>query len=79
MNNTICRYKLIDIIKFEKLFKCVFIKKNGDTRTMICSYVDSKFNSTLVTVYDIENEGYRNINIETMLNIHIQQKTYRIK
>lgn len=78
MCNTIYRCNLIDIIKLEKFFKCVFIKKNGDTRTMICSYIDSKSNSTLVIVYDIENEGYRNINLDTMLNIHIQQNTYKI-
>lgn len=79
MSNIIHRCELIDIIKTEIFFKCVFIKKNGDIRTMICSYIDSKSNSTLVIVYDIENEGYRNINLDTMLKIHIQQKTYSIK
>ena len=79
MSNIIHRCKLIDIIQSEKFFKCVFIKKNADMRTMICSYIDSKSNSSLVIVYDIENEGYRNINIETMISIHIQQKTYKIK
>ena len=79
MSNIIHRCKLIDIFQSEKFFKCVFIKKNGDIRTMICSYIDSKSNSSLVIVYDIENEGYRNINIETILSIHIQQTTYKIK
>ena len=79
MSSVIHRSKLIDIIKSEKFFKCTFIKKNGDMRTMICSYIDLKSNSKLVIVYDIENEGYRHINIETMLNIHIQKNTYLIK
>ena len=61
MSNIIHRCKLIDIIQSEMFFKCVFVKKNGDMRTMICSYVDSKPNSTLVIVYDMENEGFRNI------------------
>ncbi len=79
MSNIIHRCKLIDIIQSEMFFKCVFVKKNGDMRTMICSYIDSKSNSSLVIVYDIENEGFRNINLETIIHIHIQQTTYKIK
>lgn len=56
-------------------FKCNFIKQNGDIREMICKF--ESLHSTcenLVIVYDLQSDGFRNINLDTLINLTIDRK-----
>lgn len=69
-----------------KIFSAVFIKKNGEERTMVCrldvkkhlkggklSFDPDKKN--LIGVFDMKN-GYRFINIDTIKSLTINKQTY---
>lgn len=72
-----------------KIFSCIFIKKNGATRKMVCrlgvkkhlkggtlNYTPAEYN--LLSVYDMEQEGYRMINFNTIVAIKVSGKVYII-
>lgn len=54
-----------------------FIKKNGEERLMICTLIPDMLpevkgekrvlKDNLLTVFDIENDGWRTINLETII------------
>jgi len=77
--NNISKFKTLDLIKNTKFFYCSFIKRDGSRRDMKCSFEeDQRNNSSMVLVYDIENEGYRNINLNTLLSIKIKDTFYQV-
>lgn len=70
-------------------FAAQFIKKTGEVRDMVCRtgvHKDLKggvlsFNPTdkgLAVVYDVEVEGYRMINLNTLRKLKIAGKTYKV-
>jgi hypothetical protein len=67
--------KKIDILKTIlksdiSTFKCNFVKKNGEIREMICNFIDFHPScENLVIVYDLSVDGYRNINLQTLIDI----------
>ena len=79
MSNIISRFKTFELIRDSKFVECDFIKKDGSLRTMKCSFEeDQKNSSSMVLVWDIENDGYRNINLNTLLTIKIKETIYKV-
>ncbi len=84
--------KLSNLIysKKNKIFSCVFIKKDGSVRNMNCRVGVKKgikgtgksrsnnYNSYL-TVFDMNKGNYRMINLTTMLIINIGGKQYYVE
>tara|TARA_R100001594_G_scaffold145344_1_gene195414 strand:- start:769 stop:1050 length:282 start_codon:yes stop_codon:yes gene_type:complete len=73
-----------------KIFSAVFTKKNGEKRTMVCRKGVAKYvkgiglkfkpeERNLINVFDMHKQAYRFININTLEQITVQGKTYRIK
>ena len=75
-----------------KIFSSTFVKKDGTHRLMTARlkvtkglkedakprpYEPSKYN--LVCVYDMTKQGYRMININTLLTLSINKNTYTIE
>ena len=70
-----------------KIFTVLFIKKDGTTRKLNCRLGVKRYlhggNSTtahidnLITVYDLKNNGYRNINIDKVIEIRANNKIYK--
>ena len=74
-----------------KIFSSTFVKKNGEHRLMTARlkvtkglkenakpqpYEPSKYN--LLCVYDMTKQGYRMININTLLTLTINKTNYKI-
>ena len=67
-----------------KIFTITFIKKDGSERVMNCRYKvtkhlrggvsTTKHISYLTTVYDLQANGYRNINLETVISLKVDGK-----
>lgn len=73
-----------------KIFRVTFTKKDGTVRTMVCRLgVTSHLrggcqpynpgNYGLVTVFDMQQLGYRNINLDTTSEIKINGKVYKVQ
>ena len=75
-----------------KIFSSTFIKKDGTHRLMTARlkvskglkedakprpYEPSKYN--LICVYDMTKQGYRMINLNTLLTLSINKNNYKIK
>ena len=75
----ISRLKILGVIQESKSFECTFVKKDKTIRDMRCTFEDirSKEN-TLITVWDIDNNGYRYVNLETILTLSIKDIDYKI-
>ena len=64
-----------------KFFTVLFVKKDGSLRRMNCrtgvkKYLKGGSSTTghlnnLITVYDLQTKDYRNINLNTVIEIHI--------
>jgi hypothetical protein len=64
-------------IKADKIYECKFIKKDGTPREMLFTLradlipevkgEPRKLPENLKTVYDLENQGWRTINLDTMV------------
>lgn len=77
--NNISRFKTFDLIQDNKFFECSFIKKDGTQRKMKCSFEENQKNSSsMVLVYDIEKDDYRNINLDTLISIKIKNDFYTV-
>jgi hypothetical protein len=72
-----------------KIFSAVFIKKNGERRTIVgrrgvSKYVTGKglgFNPgarNLIGIFDMHKKAYRFINIETLKEIKVNGKSYKV-
>jgi hypothetical protein len=84
--------KVSDLFKLfpNRIFSCVFVKKNGEIRTMNCRLgvkkgvrgtgksISSPSNS-YVTVFDMNKDQFRVINLETMIMINIGGKQYYVE
>ena len=97
IDNSTDQDKWIHISKLEslihrnknKIFSCMFIKKDGFLRKMTCRLgvtkgvkgtgkpIHNKSNSYL-TVFDIQKDQFRVINLQTMLLIKIGGKEYYV-
>ncbi len=78
-NIAINRFKTLDLIKSTPYFKCSFTKKDNSTRNMICSFNENiSNNNSLVSVWDIEKDDYRYINLDTLINIRIGKILYTV-
>ena len=71
-------FKTVEVIKENKYFECTFVKKDNTIRTMKCIYNEDKQNSQYLIVYDTENQGYRNVNLSTLLTLTIKNIIYKI-
>ena len=67
----------------QKIFKAKFVKKNGEVREMNCKLgvkkhlkdgINVNNRNRYLTVYDMKSEGYRNINLNTILEIRCGNK-----
>ena len=67
----------------QKIFKATFFKKNGDIREMNCKLgvkkhlkggINVNNRDRYLTVYDMKSEGYRYINLNTILEIRCGNK-----
>jgi len=71
-----------------KIASVVFVKKDGSDREMVCRQRVTKYlkggksniahKPNLVSVYDLQSEGYRCINIDTVKQIKGSGKLYRV-
>ena len=73
-----------------KFFTAIFIKKDGSSRTINARLKVKKHltggslkyepsNYSLLPCYDLKAEGYRMVNLKTLKQIKINQKTFKIK
>lgn len=67
--------KTILLNKDNQVFKCNFIKENGEIREMICE-VEKPHPTTenLVIVYDLTIDQFRNVNLDTVIDITINRE-----
>lgn len=89
---TIDRSKLEGLILKEKnkIFRCIFIKKDGTVRKMVCRLGVKKglkgtgkpissIKNSYMTVFDMQKDDYRVINLATLINIQIGGIGYNVK
>ena len=73
-----------------KIFSAVFTKKDGEKRKMVCRQGVAKYvkgiglkfkpeERNLIGVFDMHKKAYRFINTNTLEQIKVQGKTYKIK
>ena len=85
MTNVERAKKVIDSTK-GRIFTATFIKKDGQKRTLNCRTGVRKFTKggvsssghipELVTVFDIQKQDYRNINLESIIEIRFGGETF---
>lgn len=71
------------------ILSVVFTKKNGEERHLngrlkVTKYLKGGVNTTVhidkyITIYDLQNDGYRNVNIETVKEISVRGKHYIVE
>ena len=87
----ISKREILEIIKNNKntIFSVVFLKKNGEIRRMTCRFGVKKhlkggklsFNPlerNLLVVFDMQKEGYRMINLDTLMSINMKGVEYNV-
>jgi hypothetical protein len=71
-----------------QFFSAVFVKRNGEVRTMLCRLGVKKHlkggtkkydYDHLMTVYDVKKKGYRTINMDTLLQVKANGKVIKVK
>ena len=73
-----------------KIFSAVFTKKDGEKRKMVCRQGVAKYvkgvglkfkpeEHSLIGVFDMHKHAYRFININTLEQIKVEGKTYKVK
>jgi|SaaInl8_200m_RNA_FD_contig_123_9981_length_1776_multi_4_in_1_out_0_2 hypothetical protein len=68
-----------EMIKSSLVFKCEFIKKNGEVREMIATFEeDHPTSSNLIIVFDIVKDSIRIVNIDTLLSLTINKTNLKI-
>lgn len=80
MTQEAIRTEIVEAMNTGKFFTVEFVKKDGTLRKMLARMGVTKHHRTdgtpsttahiekYVTVYDIQAEGYRNINLETIVS-----------
>ena len=82
--------QILDKVSSGKVFSAKFIKKDGSERVMNCrtgvvKHVSGKglafdpVKKGLIPVFDMNSNGYRFINYNTLISITIEKETYNIK
>lgn len=67
--------KTILLNKDNQIFKCNFIKENGEIREMICEVEKPHpTKENLVIVYDLTIDQFRNVNLDTVIDITINRE-----
>lgn len=87
----IVRKEIINLLKenSNSIFSVVFLKKNGELRHMTCRFGVKRhlkggklaFNPierNLLVVFDMQKEGYRMINLDTLMTINMKGTQYEI-
>lgn len=88
-------YKEVELLKYKltaraggRFFSITFVKADGSTRKMVCRLGVTKhnggkssdeFNYSLLTVYDVQSKGFRNINLETVEEYTVGGQTFKQK
>lgn len=84
-------YEVRNIIEESKgtIFSVNFIKKDGTERKMVCRLnvkaglrggkSTTSHKTNLITVYDMQNKGYRNVNLDTVLTVKVRNKVYNVR
>ena len=85
------RSDILNLLKDNRseIFSVVFLKKNGELRPMTCRFGVKKhlkggnlaFNPlerNLLVVFDMQKEGYRMINLETLMLITMKGVQYHV-
>ena len=73
------RYKTLNLIQGNRFVIIDFKKKDGSLRTIKCSYEDDQYpDKSIILVYDLDLMEYRNVNLETIINIKIKDKEYLV-
>ncbi len=85
------RWKVGSIIKNTngKIFSAKFVKKNGDIRDITCrletetgkkgtGVSPEKLDNPYICVYDMQKEGYRLINLQTIRSIKAEREEYLV-
>ena len=85
------RRDILNLLKenSNEIFSVVFLKKNGEIRPMTCRFGVKKhlkggklsFNpleKNLLVVFDMQKEGYRMINLETLMTINMKGVEYNV-
>jgi hypothetical protein len=81
--------KDLKLMVANKIFSVVFTKKDGSEREMVCRLGvkkhlkggEKKYDTdalNYLTVYDMQAEGYRTINVNTLKRIKVDGVTYDI-
>lgn len=86
-------FKEVELLKYKltsraggRFFSITFVKADGTTRKMVCRLgvkqhaggkSSDQFNYSLLTVYDVQSRGFRNINLETVQSYTISGLTYK--
>ena len=85
------REDILNLLKENKnlMFSVVFLKKNGELRPMNCmlgvkkhlkggklSYNPGERNNLIV--YDLQKDGYRTINLDTLISINMKGEEYHV-
>lgn len=82
--------QILEKVSTGKVFSAKFIKKDGSERIMNCrtgvvKHVNGKglafdpMKKGFILVFDMNNNGYRFINYNTLISITIEKETYNIK
>lgn len=78
------RKEILDIFQMNQTLKVVFTKKDGSVRTMICTRNmglipaahhpkgEGKVNDAVVPVFDLEAQGWRSFQVESVISIEDQ-------
>ena len=85
------RWKVGSIIKNTngKIFSAKFVQKNGDIRDITCrletetgkkgtGVSPEKLDNPYICVYDMQKEGYRLINLQTIRSIKAEREEYLV-
>lgn len=89
--NNIKKREILNLLKDNKnlIFSVVFLKKNGELRPMTCKlgvkkhlkggilkYNPGERNNLIV--FDMQKEGYRTINLDTLMHISMKGVEYNV-
>ena len=93
MNSAVDITTLKDVLK-KKTVRVLFIKKDGTERTMNCTLrkdilpkfkqkdgedkTTKKINTSILSVWDIENNGYRSFKIDSVIDYHVVEEGYEL-
>jgi hypothetical protein len=73
-------YELLPLMIKEKRFEALFIKKDKSERKIKCKFeATNHLSKGILTVFDLEKEEYRSINLETLKKVIFDRVIYTSK